>query len=136
MQRADPNNPNEKKKLIAAAVLGLAAILVLGYVFFGGSSKPVTTNANRRIAGAPTPTIASKPSPIDDQSDSASLQPIPANWTVPSLSEPNRNIFRYYEPPPKPFPELPIATATPPPTLPLMLSTPPPSNVFSRTTDF
>ena len=30
MQLFDPNNPNEKKKMIAAAALGLAAIIVLG----------------------------------------------------------------------------------------------------------
>jgi hypothetical protein len=134
MQLTDPNNPNEKKKLIAAGVLGLAAILVLGYVFFGGSSKtPVTTNANRRIAGAST--LVSKPSPIDDP-DSASLQPIPANWTVPAVSEPNRNIFAYYEPPPKPSPEVRIPSPTPTPVPPLTLSSLAPANVFARTADF
>ena len=54
MQLFDPNNPNEKKKMIAAAVLGLAAILVLGFLFFGGSSKK--PNSNRVAGGRPTPT--------------------------------------------------------------------------------
>ncbi len=137
MQLTDPNNPNEKKKLIAAGVLGLVAILVLGYVFFGGSSKtPVTTNANRRVAGAPTSTLVSKPSPIDDQSDSASLQPIPPTWPVPAVSEPNRNIFAFYEPPPKPSPEVRIPSPTPTPVPPLTLSSLAPANVFARTADF
>lgn len=137
MQLTDPNNPNEKKKLIAAGVLGLAAILLLGYVFFGGSSKkPAIANANRRIASAPTPVLGSKLPPIDDQSDSTNLQPIPANWSVPAVSEPNRNIFSYYEPPPKPSPEIRISTPTPTPVPPLTLSSLAPSNVFARTADF
>src|SRR5258707_5498293 len=137
MQLTDPNNPNEKKKLIAAGVLGLVAILVLGYVFFGESSKtPVTTNENGRVAGAPTSTLVSKPSPIDDQSDSASLQPIPPTWPVPAVSEPNRNIFAFYEPPPKPSPEVRIPSPTPTPVPPLTLSSLAPANVFARTADF
>ena len=53
MQLFDPNNPNEKKKMIAAAVLGVGAIAVLGYVFFGGSS---TKPANTTIGTRPSPT--------------------------------------------------------------------------------
>ena len=137
MQLTDPNNPNERKKLIAAGVLGLGAILLLGYVFFGGRSKtPVTTSANRRIAVAPTPALGSKLPPIDDQSDSANLQPIPANWSVPAVSEPNRNIFAYYEPPPPPVKVLVPPTPSPTPVPPLTLSSLAPSNVFARTADF
>jgi len=132
MQLTDPNNPNEKKKLIAAGVLGLAAVLLLGYVFFGGSSKrPVTTNANRKIAVAPKPTP-----PIDDQSDSANLQPIPANLFVPALGEPNRNIFAYYEPPPPVVKDVVPPTPSPTPVPPLTLSSVAPSIVFARTADF
>ena len=132
MQLTDPNNPNEKKKLLAAGVLGLAAVLLLGYVFFGGSSKrPVTTNANRRIAVAPKPTP-----PIDDQSDSANLQPIPANLFVPAVGEPNRNIFAYYEPPPPVVKDIVPPTPSPTPVPPLTLSSVAPSNVFARTADF
>jgi len=132
MQLTDPNNPNEKKKLLAAGVLGLAAVLLLGYVFFGGSSKrPVTTNANRRIAVAPKPTPA-----IDDQSDSANLQPIPANLFVPAVGEPNRNIFAYYEPPPPVVKDIVPPTPSPTPVPPLTLSSVAPSNVFARTADF
>lgn len=138
MQLTDPNNPNEKKKLIAAGVLGLAAILLLGYVFFGGSSKkPVTTNTNRNVAGAPTAAQGPKPSPIDNQPDDpTTLQPIPANWTVPSVPEPNRNIFAYYEPPP-PTPKVVMPPSpTPTPVPPLTLSSLAPSTVYARTADF
>jgi hypothetical protein len=134
MQLTDPNNPNEKKKLIAAGVLGLAAILVLGYVFFGGSSKkPVATNTNRTIAGAPTPAPGSKNPPIEEVDN---LQPIKVDWTQPAVSEANRNIFSYYEPPPKPSPEIRIPTPTPTPVPPLTLSSLAPANVFARTADF
>ena len=59
MQLFDPKNPNEKKKLIAAAVLGVIAIVVLGYVFFGGSSKKPAMN--RRLSQ-----FLIQTSPIDD----------------------------------------------------------------------
>jgi hypothetical protein len=132
MQLFDPNNPNEKKKMIAAGVLGLAAILVLGYVFFGGSSstKPV---ANRLAGGAtPTPTkTSSQPEPSPDES--SIYQPIEYPNTVPAVSEADRNIFAYYEPPPpvvKP-PYVPTPTPVPPP--PLNISSVAPSNVYART---
>ena len=139
MQLTDPNNPNEKKKLIAAGVLGLAAILLLGYVFFGGSSK-TTPPAKRNLAGAQTPTAsrntkdpALADNPVDDPS---SYQPVNYTGVQPPMSEANRNIFSYYEPPPKPSPEIRIPTPTPTPVPPLTLSSLAPSNVFARTADF
>jgi hypothetical protein len=132
MQLFDPNNPNEKKKMIAAGVLGLAAILVLGYVFFGGSSstKPVAN----RLAGGATPTqtkTSSQPEPSPDES--SIYQPIEYPNTIPAVSEADRNIFAYYEPPPpvvKP-PYVPTPTPVPPP--PLNISSVAPSNVYART---
>jgi len=133
MQLTDPNNPNEKKKLIAAGVLGLAAILVLGYVFFGGSSKkPVTTSTNRTRGDVPGPTPGNKP-PVEDETIP---QPIPANWTVPAVPEPNRNIFAYYEPPPPPVKVVVPPTPTPTPVPPLTLSSLTPATVYARTADF
>ena len=137
MQLTDPNNPNEKKKLIAAGVLGLGAILLLGYVFFGGSSK---TPPPARRAAAPTATPlrgtrdpALVDNPIDDPS---SYQPINYTGGAPPMTEPNRNIFSYYEPPPKPSPEVRIPTPSPTPVPPLTLSSLTPANVFARTADF
>lgn len=132
MQLFDPNNPNEKKKMIAAAVLGVAAIVVLGYVFFGGSSTKTPTN--RPIAGGPTPTptrIAKGPDVPDE--DTSIYQPIRYDGTVPAVSEADRNIFAYYEPTPKPLPEKIIPTPTPTPTPPLTASSLAPSNVYART---
>jgi hypothetical protein len=137
MQLTDPNNPNEKKKLIAAGVLGLAAILVLGYVFFGGSSK--TTPARRNAAAqTPTPSRGTKdPALTDNPADDTSiLQPINYPGVAPPMSEPNRNIFAYFEPTPKPLPEVRIPTPTPTPVPPLTLSSLTPSTVYARTADF
>jgi hypothetical protein len=134
MQLFDPNNPNEKKKMIAAAVLGVAAIAVLGYVFFGGSSTKTTTN-NAIAKASPTPTrIAKEPdTPPDDPSV---YQPIVYTGTLPSVSEADRNIFAYYEPPPPPVKVPYVPTPSPTPIPPLTVTSLMPSNVYARTADF
>jgi hypothetical protein len=134
MQLFDPNNPNEKKKMIAAAVLGVGAIAILGYVFFGGSS---TKPANTTIGTRPSPTpgkITVKTDVIEE--DPSVFQPIVYTNTLPAVSEANRNIFSYYEPPPPPvkMPYVPTPTPMPPP--PLNASSLMPSNVYARTADF
>ena len=129
MQLFDPNNPNEKKKMIAAAVLGVAALLVLGYLFFGGgSTKPP------RPPGSPTPTPRgpNKPPPEDD--NPSDYQEIKYNGTMVGAPEADRNIFAYYVPPPPPVKQLP--TPTPTPTPPLTVSNVSPASVFARTGDF
>lgn len=133
MQLFDPNNPNEKNKMIAAGVLGLAAVLVLGYVFFGGSTTKTTTP--RPIAGGPTPTPRGQISdaPPDDPSI---YQPINYTGVVPRVSEANRNIFAYYEPPPPPIKVPYVPTSTPAPPPPVVASSLAPSNVYARTADF
>ena len=134
MQLFDPNNPNEKKKMIAAGALGLAAIIVLGYVFLGGSSKkPVA----RPVPNAtPTPTRAGTTPPTNDSvsDDVTVFQPIVYNNSVAGASEADRNIFAYYVPPPKPVRPLPTPTPTPPP--PLTVTSLSPSSVYGRTGDF
>lgn len=136
MQLTDPNNPNEKKKLIAAGVLGLAAILLLGYVFLGGSSKKPAPNRN--VAGGPTPPpsrITKDPNVADTiAEDPSSYQAIIYPGVAPPMSEANRNIFAYYEPPPTPVKVPPTPTPTPVP--PLTVSSLAPSNVYARTADF
>src|SRR3989442_1432155 len=107
MRLFDPNNPNEKKKMIAAAALGLVAIIVLGYVFFGGgSSKP---NTNSVVGTRPSPSLRTvsgpQPTPGETIVDDSPYREISYNGTVPAVSEANRNIFAYYEPPP-PTPKL------------------------------
>ena len=130
MQLFDPNNPNEKKKMIAAGVLGVGALLVLGYVFFGGSSpKPATP---RPTAGGPTSSPRPGATPPDGPSEDQSIySTVVYNPGVPKISEANRNIFAYFEPTPTPLPYVP--TPTPVPTPPLVASSLNPSSVYART---
>ncbi len=132
MQLFDPNNPNEKKKMIAAAVLGVAAIAVLGYVFFGGSStKPPTNNPIAKASPASTKITKDNPDTLTD--DPSVYQPVVYNGVVAAGSEADRNIFAYYEPTPKPLPPPYIPTPTPAPTPPLTISSLTPSNVYAGT---
>jgi hypothetical protein len=129
MQLFDPNNPNEKKKMIAAGALGLVAVVVLGYVFFGGSSKKPTTN-NPIARATPTPNKISKEpeTPTDDV-----YQKVVYNGAVVAGSEADRNIFSYYEPPPPPVKVPYMPTPSPTPTPPIMVTSLTPSNVYART---
>jgi hypothetical protein len=135
MQLFDPNNPNEKKKMIAAAVLGVAAIAVLGYVFFGGSSTKPTTN-NTIAKASPTPTKITKDNPDTLTDDPSVYQPVVYSGAVAAGSEADRNIFAYYEPTPKPSPMVYIPPPSPTPTPPLTITSLVPSNVYARTADF
>ena len=132
MQFFDPKNPNEKKKMIAAGVLALVAIIVLGYVFFGGGSSKPSTN---QTATRPSPTVrpgvpGNEPPPPDELSTLQEVKYIPA---VPKVDEANRNIFAYYEAPsPTPKPIY-VPTPTPTPTPPLMVSSLAPQTVYAGT---
>src|SRR5438309_6486023 len=141
MQLFDPNNPNEKKKIIAAAVLGIVAISFLGYLLLGGSSskkptistaRPTPTPAQPAGANATNKAVVTELTP----DDLTNLQPIPGSWAVPAVQDPNRNIFAYYEPSPKPSPEFKPPTPTPTPVPPLTLTSLSPSSVYARTADF
>jgi hypothetical protein len=135
MKVSDPSNPNEKKKMIAAGVLGLVAIVVLGYVFFGGSSKPAT-NSVVATRPSPTPRAGVNPQPTPDESGGEDLsiyREINYNGTVPSVPEANRNVFAYYEPPPSTPKPVYIPTPSPTPTPPLVATAVSPSNVYART---
>jgi hypothetical protein len=134
MQLFDPNNPNEKKKMIVAAVLGLAAILVLGYLFLGGSSSK---SAKRPGTPSPTPTPVraggnnqGPEQPVVEEN----FQEIRYNGTNPQGSEGNRNIFAYYEAP-LPTPK-PPAPPSPVPTPTLTANSLSPQSVYAQTGDF
>src|ERR1043165_2943547 len=103
MKFFDPNNPNEKKKMIAAAALGLVAIIVLGYVFFGGGSSKTPANVNGVARTSPTPrtitTTVGAETVDPGPNDCPYCKEIVYNGTVPAVSEANRNIFAYYIPP-------------------------------------
>ncbi|HVS82221.1 MAG TPA: IPT/TIG domain-containing protein [Pyrinomonadaceae bacterium] len=134
MQLFDPNNPNERKKMIAAAVLAVGAIIVLGYVFFGGSSKkPPTNSTAAKPSPTPTRVVKEQEAPVDDPSI---FRPIVFTGTVPPVSEANRNIFAYYEPPPPPVKVPYVPTPSPTPTPPMAISSLSPSTVYARTADF
>lgn len=134
MQLFDPNNPNERKKIIAAGALFVAAMAVLGYVFFGGSSKKPPTNQNLTVGSRPVG--SPKPTPEATPDDPSVYRPIVYNGTIPGTSEADRNIFAFYEP--TPIPTLPpkIQTPTPAPTPPVMITSLNPSTVYGRTADF
>lgn len=136
MQLFDPNNPNERKKIVAAAALFVIAIAVLGYVLFGGSGKKPQTNQNAtagpRIAASPT----GKPTPVPTPDDSAFLEPIPPSWPVPGVGDSGRNIFAFYEPPPPTPKPVIIPTPTPTPVPPMTITSMNPSTVFAQTADF
>jgi hypothetical protein len=134
MKFSDPNNPGEKKKLIAAIALGLIAVIVLGYVLFGGSSKPAPPNNSTARPATPTPVRAIRPqSPEQPGPDESSIfQPIKWPPNVPAVGEADRNIFAYYVAPPTPLPTPKvIPTATPTPVPPLTASSLAPSNVYA-----
>lgn len=134
MRFFDPNNPNEKKKMIAAGALGLVAIIFLGYVFFGGSSPKPANNTTAISRPSPSPRLGSTPPPVDSTDDDLSIyQPVVYNPIVPAVGEANRNIFSYYEPPPATPKPVYIATPTPTPTPPLVASTLSPSTVYAGT---
>ena len=137
MKFFDPNNPNEKKKMIAAGALGLGAIIVLGYVFFGGSSKPPANTTASRPSPTPRAGATPPPGPPDGTDDLSIYQPINYPVPIPPASEANRNVFAFYEPPPPTPKQVYIPTPSPTPTPPVTASTLSPSNVYATTpTDF
>ena len=141
MELVDLSKPGEMKKLISAAVLGLAAIIVLWWAFFGfGSSKPTTAvkpqpSPSPRRTGQ-SPQQSNGPTASQEAQNAAQVEEV--RWDPPSYNAPEakRNIFAYYEPPPAPVaaPSTPTPTPAPPP--PVLLASISPANVYARTADF
>jgi hypothetical protein len=141
MELVDLSKPGEKKKLIYAAVLGLAAIIVLWWVFFGfGSSTPTTAS---RPQPNPTPQRvgvtaqrSNGPTVSQEVTDAAKWAPVVYDPLTYNAPEAKRNIFAYYEPP-QPAPKPSVTTPTPDPTPPpILLASISPANVYARTADF
>lgn len=144
MQFSDISNPQERKKLIWALVLGLVAIVFLWWSIFGFGSnpKPVAkkTNPNNvppglgpsRVGATTTAQTANeiKSAPLEQ------LRPIVFSDYAPSVPEASRNIFVYYEKPVAPPKAETIPSPTPTPIPPLLLAGMQPANVFARTDDF
>jgi hypothetical protein len=117
--------------------LALVAVIVLGYVFFGGGSSKPPTNQVAVTRPSPSPRLGNAPPPADVVPEDLSIyKEISYTETVPAYSEANRNIFAYYIPP-TPTPKLVIVpTPTPTPTPPLTASSLSPASVYARTADF
>jgi hypothetical protein len=144
MQVADLNNPNDRKKLILAAVLGLIAILFLWWTFFGfGSSKPTTQRPTPGSVNTTTTAVVgqiTKIQPRDTTSNPNDLaelmKPIDFKIAAPSVPDPRRNIFAFYEPPAPTPKQTPTQTPTPTPTPPVLLAAVSPSSVYAKTAEF
>lgn len=144
MQFTDIKNPEERKKLIWAIVLGLVAIVFLWWALFGfggGSQSTVKKTATNTIPGPGTRRVIQEPSapqtPNDIKQDPLEqLRPISFPDYNPAAPEAKRNIFAYYEKPTPPPVEAGASTPTPTPVPPLLLAGLQPSNVFARTDEF
>src|SRR4051812_37411912 len=115
MQAIDIKNPNERKKLIIAGVLGLLAIILLWWALFGFGGKSNNTVTQRNVPRpTPTPVRGNPLAPPVTQPDVVEqLQPINYEYSAPQVPEARRNIFVYYEPPPPVIVEKPLPTPTP-----------------------
>jgi hypothetical protein len=141
MPLVDLNKPGEKKKVIAAGVLGLGAILVLWWALFGFGSSTLPVN---RATASPTPPRSTQSgqrqaaaTPVSPEVESlASFAEITYQSSSYSAPEAKRNIFSYYVPPQPTAPVATEPTPTPRPPAPVLLASVSPSNVYARTTDF
>ena len=142
MKLSEISNPEERKKLIWAIVLGLFAIVFLWWTLFGFGSNPkptVQTNSNSNSAAGTRrvgETVRAQNANEIKSAPLEQLRPIVVSDSVPSAPEAKRNIFVYYE---KPLPSPKVATVpspTPTPVPPLLLAGMQPANVFARTEDF
>lgn len=142
MQISDIQNPAERKKLIWAGALGLVAVVLLWWTFigFGGSPKQVAQRPPVNTVSPGSRVVSAQPKPLPitaaDNDILERLRPINFESSAPAAAEAKRNIFAYYEPPPKPVvaPSVPTPTPTPPP--PVLLASLSPASVYARTGEF
>lgn len=141
MQMSDIRNPDERRKLIWAGALGIVALILLWWTFFGfGRTKPTAPRATVQ----PTPSAISRttgnttsPQTAVELRGDVLDQLRPVNYVASPVSAPEarRNIFVYYEAP-KPAASTTLPTPTPTPTPPVLLASVSPANVYARTGDF
>ena len=103
MALLEGKSPTEKKKIIAAGILGLVALVAL-YLAFGRSSG---TTASTKDAPKVKPTASSSSDkgdivmpPVSQQNQVYESTPIDYDAGNSFAPEPGRNIFAFYEPAP------------------------------------
>jgi hypothetical protein len=148
MALLEGKTPTERNKLIAAAGLGVVALVAL-YLAFGRSFFGGSTAAKPSASPTPTPrTAVSSTSPsmpsVTEQDFVYQTTPVvySGNTYAP---DPGRNIFAFYEPPkpctgpgcpsPTPKPVI-VPTPTPEPTPPIMLTNISPQAVYAGSRGF
>lgn len=139
MALLEGKTPSERKKTIAAIVLGAVALISLAYMFLGGSSSKSTSSTTATRASA-TPAARNVPLQTPQNlRDMEGFVPREINYeiTTPAVPEAGRNIFAFYVPPPPKATPVPTIPPTPPPVPPsLILSSISPVNVYAHTGDF
>jgi hypothetical protein len=140
MALLEGKTPSERKKTIAAIVLGAVALISLAYMFLGSSSsksgtpKTKTSTTTTATNRAPVPTIE------EVRTAGFTPQEIDYEISAPAVPEAGRNIFAFYVPKPRPTPDPnkpPVVAPTPTPVPPnLILSSVSPVNIYARTGDF
>jgi hypothetical protein len=135
MPLLEGKTPSERKKTIAAILLGGLALVSLGYMFLGSSASS-GPQAGAKPSPKRSPVTASVVTP-DQVRQEFTPTVLVASSVTPSLPEAGRNIFAFYVPPtptPTPVPT-PIPTPTPvPPNV--VLASISPVNVFAHTGEF
>ena len=141
MQMSHTRNPDERRKLIWAGALGLVAIVLLWWTFFGfGSTKPTPQRATvppiRPAVNRATTSTTSPKTAVEVTGDVLD-QLKPVNWVASPASAPEarRNIFVYEAPKPATVPST-LPTPTPTPTPPVLLASLSPANVYAGTAAF
>ncbi len=131
---------SEKKKQIAAGVLGVVALIMIGSLFFSdpGSSSSTAVKATAGKPGINAPINPTGKAETKPDADVILVsQPLDlgglGDSTAPVMG---RNIFIYPPPPPPPTPPPTPTPPPPPPPPPITLAGMNPSQVTARTADF